>query len=72
MSGALHEAVLLGQQQHEPPAGAHIVLLAGIALAALAIFGVSRWRRRRDAAAAHDHVRPHARSGESTRSTEDE
>jgi hypothetical protein len=32
--------------QHEPPAGAHAFVLAGIAVIGLLIFGVGWWRRR--------------------------
>ena len=63
--------LLVAQQEHSPPAGAHLILLAGVAVAALTIFGVRWWRGRRDAAA-DEHSRAHERSTESTRSTEDE
>lgn len=65
-------ALVLAQQDHSPPAGAHFVLLAGAVVAALAIFGVRWWRGRRDAAATDEHSGPRDRAAESTRSTEDE
>lgn len=52
----MFSTALLGQQQHEPPAGAHLILLAGAVIAALVFFGVSRWRKRRDQPAG-DHER---------------
>jgi hypothetical protein len=51
VSGELLAAALLGQQ-HDPPAPAHFVLLAGVAVTALAILGVRWWRNRGDASAA--------------------
>jgi hypothetical protein len=66
------EAGLLGQQQHEPPAGAHLVLVAGVVVTGLVLLGVSRWRRRRDAAAAEEASTPPPHSPESTSPTEDE
>jgi hypothetical protein len=71
MSRALLEAGLLAQQ-HEPPAGAHLILLAGVVLTGLVLFGVSRWRRRRDAAAAEEESTAPPHSPESTSSAEDE
>jgi hypothetical protein len=59
-------------QQHNPPAGAHFVLLAGAVVAALAIFGVKWWRGRNDSAAAGSESTSHDRAAESPRSTEDE
>jgi hypothetical protein len=49
---------LVVAQQHEPPAGAHFLVLGGAAFAALVIFGVRWWRGRRDAAAAPDEQAP--------------
>ena len=43
-------AAAVGQQEHSPPAGAHLALLAAAVVAALAFLGVREWRRRRDAA----------------------
>jgi hypothetical protein len=71
-AAALELALVLAQQEHSPPAGAHFALLAGLVVAAIAIFGVKWWRGRREAAAADEHSPTHDRSGESTRSTEDE
>jgi hypothetical protein len=58
-------------QQHEPSgAAAHLVILAGVAVTALIVVGVSRWRRR--------HARPrqestsHDDAAESTRRQEKE
>jgi hypothetical protein len=65
---AIGEAVLLAQRQHEPPAGAHLFLLAGVVVAALVLFGVSRWRRRRTAAAAEEEPTSHPDSPKNTRS----
>jgi hypothetical protein len=72
VSRAILEAGLLGEQPHEPPAGAHLILLAGVVVTALVLLGVSRWRRRRDAAAAEEQSTSLDRSHESTSSTEDE
>jgi hypothetical protein len=71
MSRALHGAVLLAQQ-HEPAAGAHLILVAGIVLTGAVLFGVSRWRRRRDATAAEEEFTSPPHSAESTESTEEE
>jgi ferredoxin-NADP reductase len=55
--------------QHEPPgAAAHLVILAGVAVTALVVIGVSRWRRRRSRP--RQHASSHDRSEESTRSRE--
>ena len=64
-------AALLGQQQHEPPAGAHIILLAGAAVAAVVLLGV-RWRRNRRDAQRDEQETSHGRAAESTRETEEE
>jgi hypothetical protein len=73
VSGAtLAAGLVVAQQEHSPPAGAHFVLLAGVVVAALAIFGVRWWRGRGDAAATEEHSRTADHSPESTRSTEDE
>jgi len=45
-------AGLVAAQRHGPGGAAHLVLLAGVVVAALVVFGVSRWRRRRDATTA--------------------
>jgi hypothetical protein len=67
---ALAPALVLAQQEHSPPAGAHVVLLAGLVGAALVVVGVRWWRGRRDAAADR-RSRTHDRSGEGTGSTGD-
>lgn len=73
MSGDILAAELVGAQQHGPGGAAHLVLLAGVALAALVFLGASRWRRRRDAAAAAElEPASHERSEENTRPTEEE
>jgi hypothetical protein len=37
---------LLGAQEHTPSGGVvHLVLLVGVAVAALVLLGVSRWKR---------------------------
>jgi hypothetical protein len=46
--------LVVAQQQHEPPAGAHFVVLAGAVVTGLAILGVRWWRGRRHARAADD------------------
>jgi hypothetical protein len=62
---------LLGAQEHTPSGGAvHLALLAGVVVAALVVFGVSRWRGRRDAAAVDERSTSHDRAAESSRSTE--
>ena len=50
MSASLLAAWLVGQQQHDPPGAAlHLALVAGVVVAGLVVFGVSRWRSGRDA-----------------------
>jgi hypothetical protein len=50
MSTWIPTAGLVGQQQHDPPGAAlHLALVAGVVVAALVVFGLNRWRRRRDA-----------------------
>jgi hypothetical protein len=63
---------LVVAQQHEAPAGAHFVVLAGLMVAALAILGVRWWRGRRDGDGIEGQQRSQDRSSESTRSKEDE
>jgi hypothetical protein len=46
--------LVVAQQRHDPPAGAHFVLLAGAVVTALAILGVRWWRGRRHARAADE------------------
>jgi hypothetical protein len=49
-------STIVGAQQHGPGEAAHLVLLAGVVVAALIAIGVSRWRKRRDTAvAAEEH-----------------
>jgi type VI protein secretion system component VasK len=67
--GAIATAELIAQQHERPGAAAHLVILAGLVVIALAIFGVIRWRRRR--ARAERHSSSHDRSEESTRSTDE-
>jgi hypothetical protein len=69
---AILEGGLLGQQRHEPPPWAHFILLAGVVVTALVLFGLHRWRRRRDQAAARERSSSHGRSVGSGNSTEDE
>jgi hypothetical protein len=62
---------LLGAQEHTPRGGAvHLVLLVGVAVAALVLLGVSRWRRWRESAAVAERSTSQDRSAESTRSRE--
>jgi hypothetical protein len=72
MSSAILAAGLVGQQQHEPPAGAHLVLLAGAVVTAIVILGVRWWRGRHDGGAPDRESTPHDRSAERTPPTEDE
>jgi hypothetical protein len=54
MSTWIPTALLVGQQQHDPPGAAlHLALVAGVVVAALAVIGLSRWRSRRDAENKH-------------------
>jgi membrane protein DedA with SNARE-associated domain len=54
MSTWIPAAWLVGQQQHDPPGAAlHLALVAGVVVAALVVFGISRWRSRRDAKNKH-------------------
>jgi len=73
VSGEILTAGLVAAGQgHSPPAGAHLILLAGVAVAALAIFGAKWWRGRRDSAVADKHSNAHEHAAENTRSTEAE
>jgi hypothetical protein len=72
MSGTILAAELvIAQEQHRPPAAAHLVLLAGAVVAVLAIFGVRWWRRRHEEAEAEPEAAAHDRSPESTGSTKE-
>jgi hypothetical protein len=62
---SLAAQLVVAQQQHEPLAGAHFVLLAGAVVAGLAIFGVRWWRGRRDAGEADEQSPSHGRSARS-------
>lgn len=64
--------LVVTQQQHRPPAGAHFVLLAGIVVAALAILGVRWWRRRHKAAEGEREPNSHDHLPEGTRSSEEQ
>jgi hypothetical protein len=67
VSGAILTAELIAQ--HESPGGAaHLVILAAVAVTAVMVFGVSRWRRKR--ARAEQHPAAHDRSDEGRRSKE--
>jgi hypothetical protein len=68
----LSVALVVAQQEHSPPAGAHAVLLAGAVVAALALFGIRWWRGRRDATATDENSDTRDRSAETTRSPEEE
>ena len=73
MSRAILEAALVvAQQQHGPPRGAHLMLLAGVVIAAVAIFGVKWWRGRRDGATTDEGLTRHDRSADSTRPRKEE
>jgi hypothetical protein len=72
MSGAILEAGLLAQHQHEPPAGAHLILVAAVVLTGLVLLGVSRWRKRRDTESPEEQSTSPNRAGKSTSSAEDE
>jgi hypothetical protein len=67
---SLAAQLIVAQQQHEPPAGAHYVVLAGAVVAGLAILGVRWWRGRRDARDADEQSPSYDRPARST--TEEE
>jgi hypothetical protein len=51
MSVEIVRAELVTAQQHGPPGEAfHFVILAGAVAAGIVLYGLSRWRRRREAA----------------------
>jgi hypothetical protein len=58
-------------QEHNPPAGAHLMVLAGIVIAALVILGVRRWRTRRDTGSNRHGPASSDRSSESPTSREE-
>lgn len=71
--GALVAAgLVVAQEQHRPPAGAHFALLAGIAVAALVVLGVRWWRRRHEASKAEPEPKSHDGSPEQMRSPEEQ
>jgi hypothetical protein len=49
-------AEFMAQEGHDPPRGAHFILLAGIVIAAFLVFGVRWWRRRRGVGSADESV----------------
>ncbi|MGH3084121.1 MAG: hypothetical protein ACRDNP_08705 [Gaiellaceae bacterium] len=53
MSTWIPAAGLVGQQHDPPGAALHLALVAGVVAAALVVFGLSRWRSRRDAENKH-------------------
>jgi hypothetical protein len=63
---------ILAAETHGPGGAAHLMLLAGLVVTALVIFGVSRWRGRRDAAANEEQSSFDEHPPESARSTEEE
>lgn len=64
--------LVVAQEQHRPPAGAHFVLLAGVVVAGLAIFGLRWWRRRHDSAAGGREPTSDDHASASTRSQNEE
>jgi uncharacterized iron-regulated membrane protein len=66
-------SALMAAEQHGPRGAAHLVLLAGVVVIAIAVIGVNRWRARRDeAAAGEEPTTSRDQRAESTQSTEDE
>jgi hypothetical protein len=65
-------SALVAAAEHGPGGAAHIVLLAGIVVIAIAVLGVSRWRTRRDIAAAREATTSRDQPAEGKQSTEDE
>jgi hypothetical protein len=66
-------SALVAAEQHGPRGAAHLVLLAGVVVIAIAVIGVNRWRTRRDeAAGAEEPTTSRDKRAESTHSTKDE
>ncbi len=63
-------AKLVAAQQHGPGGAAHLVILALVAVIALVVFGVSKWRGRRASATAEQQSHAPDHSAESTRTKE--
>jgi hypothetical protein len=65
-------AELMAQREHSPPQGAHFILLGGVVIAALVVFGSRWWRARRSAGSGDesgfsDRLTEHRSSEESER-----
>jgi hypothetical protein len=59
--------------QHAPGGGAvHLVLLGGVVVTALVLFGVNRWWTRRESAKVEEQSTPNDRSAEGPPSPEEE
>ncbi len=69
MSGQIVAAKLVGAN---PGPAAHIALLGIVVVAALVIFGIVRWRNKRDAAEAEMHSTTHQNSLGSPPTTEEQ
>jgi hypothetical protein len=66
-------SALVAAEQHGPRGAAHLVLLAGVVVIAIAVIGINRWRARRDEAAAGEQPTiSRGGTADSTQPTEDE